>query len=124
MQTDIHRLNVAALALLLAASSTHAETYRTKMTGAQIVQDMLADPLVGANGVLRERAMGYLDGIMDATAGVSWCPARKAVPHELNYAVAEEMKALGADRLKGSAAPLVVAALSKFYPCAVAGRSS
>ena len=118
---QIHLPTLAAVALL-AASAAHAETYRNKMTGAQLVQDMLADPLVAGNAVARERAMGYIDGITDVTVGVRWCPAKQAVPHELNYVVAEDMKGLGADRLKRDAAPLVLATLRKFYPCADAGR--
>jgi hypothetical protein len=121
MQINIHHVGVAALALLTAIPM-HAETYRIKMTGAQLVHDMLADPLLAGNAVTRERAMGYIDGIADATLGVRWCPAKKMVPHELNYVVAEEMKGLGADRLKRGAAPLVLATLRKFYPCTDAGR--
>lgn len=118
---QIYLPTLAAVALL-AASAAHADTYRVKMTGAQLVQDMLADPLMSGNAVARERAMGYIDGIADLTVGVRWCPARQAVPHELNYIVAEEMKGLGAGRLKRDAAPLVLAILRKLYPCVDAGR--
>jgi hypothetical protein len=120
MQINIHHIGVAALALL-AASPAYSDIYRIKMTGTQLVRDMLSDPLMADNAVMRERAMGYIDGITDVTVGVYWCPAKKTVPHELNYVVAEEMKGLGANRLKGDAAPLVLATLRKHYPCTVAG---
>lgn len=121
MQINIHHIGVAALALL-AASPAHSDIYRIKMTGTQLVRDMLSDPLMADNAVMRERAMGYIDGITDITVGVHWCPAKKTVPHELNYFVAEEMKGLGANRLKSDAAPLVLVILSKHYPCTVAGK--
>jgi hypothetical protein len=91
------------------------------MTGEQLVRDMLADPAVGRNSIKRERAMGYMDGVMDAAAGLRWCPAGQAVPHELNYVVVEEMQTLGPTRLKGGAAALVLEVLGRRYPCAAAG---
>lgn len=114
---------VALAGLLLAGQAVGAAPYRPSMTGAELVRDMLADPAVTLNAVKRERAMGYLDGIMDATVGAQWCPKRKAVPHELNYLVTEALSNLSADDLKGNAMPLVTTALGKRFPCA-AGRKS
>jgi hypothetical protein len=106
---------------LLAAGASGAPAYRSNMTGEQFVRDMVADPAVGRNSIKRERAMGYMDGVMDASAGVRWCPARQAVPHELNYVVAEDMQRLSSTRLKGDAAALMQEVLGKRYPCAAAG---
>jgi hypothetical protein len=91
------------------------------MTGGQLVRDMLAAPDGGLNSIRRERAMGYMDGVMDAAAGVHWCPAGQEVPHELNYVVVEDMQRLRQDQLKASAAALMLDALARRYPCAGAG---
>jgi hypothetical protein len=106
---------------LLAAETRGMPAYRPNMTGEQLVRDMLADPAVGRNSIKRERAMGYMDGVMDASAGVRWCPAGTNTPHELNYVVAEETQTLSPARLKGGAAALMLEALGRHYPCAAAG---
>ncbi|GGY85990.1 hypothetical protein GCM10007388_18860 [Pseudoduganella plicata] len=87
------------------------------MTGQRLIHDMKADPRTGHNAVQRERAMGYLDGVMDAGAGTIWCPGRKDIPHELNYEVTDDIALLGPEKLKGNAAQLVLAALAAHYPC-------
>lgn len=102
---------------LLAAHAGTAPIYRPYVTGAQLVQDMLADPQVGNNPMRRERAMGYIDGVMDASAGVHWCPAGKTIPHELNYLVVEGIAAMAQARRKDSAAALIQAVLAEKYPC-------
>lgn len=99
--------------------------YHPQMTGSQLVRDMLADPAEGQhNSVRRERAMGYIDGVMDAAAEVRWCAAGKPVPHELNYVVVEDMSRMSADKLKGDAAALVLATLARLYPCNSSGAKS
>lgn len=103
---------------MLLTQSADAATYRVNMTGRQLVDDVLADPTIALNSFKRQRAMGYLDGIVDTTVNVHWCPERKAVPHELNYMLVEELSRLSADTLKGNAIPFVVDALRKMYPCA------
>ncbi len=106
-------------ALLLAthAAASCEAAYRPAMTGQKLVLDMLAEPGVGRNSMLRERAMGYIEGVMDTGAGRTWCPVGKAIPHELNYAVVEDLSRLSAEKLKGDAAALVLGALSAHYPC-------
>jgi hypothetical protein len=106
-----------AFALMLSSTVQSATPYRAHMTGEQFVRDMLAAPDGGLNSMRRERAMGYMDGVMDAAVGLRWCPAGAAVPHELNYVAAEEMQSLPPARLKGDAAALVLAVLAKLYPC-------
>jgi len=105
-----------ALSLALAGSA-HAEPYH--MTGEQLMRDMLVDAFKASprEYMQRERAMGYLDGLMDGTAGRVWCPAGKVVPHELNYNLMDELSKRGPSELKGNAAPLVLDSLRKLYPC-------
>jgi hypothetical protein len=114
---------LAVAGLLFVGQAVGAATYRPSMTGKELVRDMMADPAVTLNAVKRERAIGYLDGIMDATVGSRWCPDRKAVPHELNYLVTEALSNLSAKELDGNAMPLVTAALGKRFPCAAESKS-
>lgn len=100
---------------LPAMAPAAAPNYRAHMTGTQLVHDMMAEPGQGLNSVRRERAMGYIDGVADASAGARWCPARQPVPHELPYVVVEEMEKAG--QLDGDASALVLAALGRMYPC-------
>lgn len=82
-----------------------AAPYRAHLTGGQLVRDMLAAPDGGLDSIRRERAIGYMDGVMDAAAGMRWCPAGQAVPHELNYVVVEDMQRLRREQLKVSVPP-------------------
>ncbi|GEM_PF-1555099 len=114
---------VALLVAMLPVEAT-AAPYIPTLTGEKFVRDMLAAPDNGAASMRRERAMGYMDGVMDGTAGLLWCPAGQHVGHELSYLAAEQMKSLPADQLKKGAAPLVVAALAKIYPCPIKGSGT
>jgi hypothetical protein len=105
---------------MLAGQAGATPAYRAHMTGEQLVRDMLAEPDEGLNTFKRERAMGYIEGIADAAAGIRWCPAGKPVPHELTYVVVEEVDKMK-DRLAGNAAALVLAVLAKLYPCRPGG---
>ena len=112
-------LMVPLLSLSVEAAPRQA---RAKVTGTALVRDMLADPFVNdINHIRRERAMGYIDGVMDSSSGLRWCPAGKSVPHELNYLVIEKMSALPAAQLNGNAAELVLVALAHLLPCRSTG---
>lgn len=119
------RVKALILTLLLAAAQVAGAAPKqppAKMTGMQLVQDMLADPNDDKfNSIRRERAMGYIDGVLDLTIGVRWCPAGQPVPHELNYVVAEDMARMPAAKLGANAAGLVVATLARHYPCKSTG---
>lgn len=105
-----------------AAAQAKPANYRPYLTGEQLVRDMRADPAVGFNAVQRERAMGYIEGVMDAFAGKRWCPrSRESLPHELNYILIEEVTPLNSAQQKGDAAEVVLAGLAKLYPCNGAG---
>lgn len=111
-------------ALVLAAlfpSAALAAPAIPAVTGETFVRDMLAAADGGPASMRRERAIGYMDGVMDATSGARWCPAGRQVAHELSYVAAEEMKRLPPDQLKGNAAPLALSVLARFYPCAAKG---
>lgn len=116
----VTRVSALILMLPLFVCSTEAapRQARPKVTGADLVRDMLArpkdDPL---NNFRRERAMGYIDGVVDAGVGHRWCPAGRQIPHELNYLIVEELARLPSAELKGNAAVLVLAALTREYPC-------
>lgn len=120
------RMETCATALLAALLPVEmlAAPYIPTLTGEIFVRDMLAAPDNGAASMRRERAMGYVDGIMDGTVGLLWCPAGQHVGHELSYLAAEQMETLPADQLKKGAAPLIVAALAKIYPCPTKERMS
>lgn len=120
------RMATCATALLAALLPVEvlAAPYIPTLTGEKFVRDMLAAPDNGAASMRRERAMGYMDGVMDGTVGLLWCPAGQHVGHELSYLAAEQMESLPADQLKKGAAPLIVAALAKIYPCRTKGRTS
>ena len=121
-----NRMATCATALLAALLPVEvlAAPYIPTLTGEKFVRDMLAAPDNGAASMRRERAMGYMDGVMDGTVGLLWCPAGQHVGHELGYLAAEHMESLPKDQLKKRAAPLVVAALAKIYPCPAKGRAS
>lgn len=119
---SVRALTLGLLAAVAAAGAAAAPpSDRPNMTGEQLVRDMLAMPDGGRNSIDRARAMGYIDGVMDATAGLHWCPAGQTVPHEMNYVVVEEMQTLSPTRLKGGAAALMLESLSRYYPCTPAG---
>jgi hypothetical protein len=109
------RMRLIALSLALVGPA-HAEPYH--MTGEQLMRDMLIDAFKASprEYMQRERAMGYLDGLMDGTAGRVWCP-KGSVPHELNYNLMDELSKRSLSELKGNAAPLVLDSLRKLYPC-------
>ncbi|WP_273028253.1 Rap1a/Tai family immunity protein [Massilia timonae] len=115
--------SVTLLAVLLPVEAP-AAPYIPTLTGEQFVREMLTALDNGTASMRRERAMGYMDGVMDGTAGLLWCPAGKHVGNELSYLAAEKMKSLPAEQLKKGAAPLIVAALAKIYACPVKGRPS
>jgi len=122
-----NRVKAIALTVLLAAAQANAAPPKPRpaqMTGTQLVSDMLADPFADkVNPVRRERAMGYIDGVMDSTIGIRWCPSGRPVPHELNYVVAEDMAGMPQAKLNSNAAVLVLAILERHYPCKSAGAT-
>jgi hypothetical protein len=116
-----------ALTLLLAvgqAAASPPPQFPAQVTGTALVRDMQASPRDDElNNTRRERAMGYIDGVMDAGVGRQWCPAGKRVPHELNYLVIEEMARMSRATLNRNASELVSIALARLFPCKAGSAS-
>ena len=107
---------------VIVPAMTCAAPYFPNVTGAHLVRDFLGPPdqrgdLKGQDYLQHESARGYIDGVKDATQGASWCYAGRIKPHELNFDLIDDIKVLPSDTLKGSAAPLIVEALRKRFPC-------
>lgn len=121
--TESMEVSLCPLILLLALVplGASAEPHPPAMTGEQFVRDMVAMPKNDLASLRRERAMGYMDGLLDGTVGVRWCPNGQPVAHELSYEAAEQMKRLPPHQLTGSAAELALSMVSKIYPCPTPG---
>lgn len=114
-------LGALVLAWSLPATGAPAAPHAPAMTGEQFVRDMRAMPKTDVASIRRERAMGYMDGVLDGAIGVRWCPAGHHAALELGYEAAEQMRKLPPEELKGSAAALALMVVSKIYPCAEEG---
>jgi len=110
-------LGALVLASSLPSTGAPAAAHPPAMTGEQFVRDMRPLPDSDLASIRRERAMGYMDGVLDGTVGVRWCPTGQHVAHELSYEAAEQMKRLPQEQLKGSAAALALSVVSRIYPC-------
>lgn len=116
-----------AFLLVILAAISNADPYFANKTGEHLIRDFLGPPdqrgnLKGQDYLEHETARGYIDGVKDATQGTSWCYAGRIKPHELNFDLIDDIKALPAATLKGSAAPLIVDALRKKFPCSANRR--
>lgn len=97
---------------------TQAAPYAYSLSGNQFAQMMThPQPLSDEHYMEREKAYSYLDGAKDATAGNTWCPPRPRKTFELAYDAADYIKTLSVEQRKGNAATLLLAYLSKLYPC-------
>ena len=113
----IGALGALILAWPVSSAVAQASPHPPGMTGEQFVRDMRSLPESDLASIRRERAMGYMDGVLDGTVGVRWCPAGHHVAHELGYEAAEHMRRLPPAQLKGSAAALALSVVSRLYPC-------
>lgn len=112
-----------ALALPIAAQAgpQHKRYYPT-ITGEVLVRYYLGPPeprheaLRADDYVNRAMARGYIDGIKDMSEGTAWCFAG-GKPHELNEDIAVAISKLAPAEQRGSAGPLVIAALRQLFPC-------
>lgn len=112
---------LGALITMWSLPTAGAPAHPPAMTGEQFVRDMRPLPESDLASIRRERAMGYMDGVLDSTIGVRWCPTSPHAAHELSYEAAEQMRRLPPQQLKGSAAALALAVVSRLYPCATKG---
>jgi len=89
------------------------------MSGQDVVERRLKEPKSQLDYINREKVEAYLNGIKDGAHGSAWCLSRPMLPHELNLAVVQRLKATHKPaELKGNAAPLVLAELTRRFPCA------
>jgi Rap1a immunity proteins len=110
-----HILFIIAAALPSLAQAV--PTYQYDLTGDQFVSMLARQPASEQEYRARERAYSYLDGAKDATVGTAWCPPQPRKTHELAYDATDYIKSLHSDLRKGNAAQLLLAYLSKLYPC-------
>ena len=104
-------------------------TYPGTLSAHALLRDYMGpeqsrdDPfLKGADIVNQQLARGYMNGIKDATEGTVWCYVT-GKPHELNDDIAAALMKLNTNQLRGRAAPLVVDALRRRFPCPPHRRS-
>lgn len=104
-------------------------TYPGTLSAEALLRDYMGpkqprdDPFLrGGDIVNQQMASGYMNGIKDATEGTAWCYIA-GKPHELNDDIAAALMKLNARQLKGRAAPLVVDALRRRFPCRPIRRS-
>lgn len=64
-----------------------------------------------------EIARAYISGVKDSNEGTAWCHLPNVKPDELDSFLISDMRKLPREELKGVAAPLLVAALNKRFPC-------
>ena len=93
-----------------------------RMTGQHIVEVTTDKPYASAeqarNQYLDEQiALGYIDGVQDASQGKAWCDTGLVVPHELRDDIILALRRLPPERLKSNAAPLIIEVLSRKFPC-------
>jgi hypothetical protein len=108
-------LLLAALAIPLPAT---AAPYAYAMTGEAFARLLeYPDPANLRQKVEREKTMSYLDGLKDATQGRVWCDIDQLKTPDMAYDFALEISAMAPAARKGPAAPLLLALLSRKYPC-------
>ena len=97
--------------------------YPFSVTGEELIQQFYGP--VATRGQPRsalsyqqyEIARGYISGVKDSTEGTAWCHVAKLKPDEVDSELISALMALPHSTLKGTAAPLLVAALKKRVPC-------
>lgn len=113
-------LSLVALSFvtLSAAAPQAYKDPHNMMTGMEVAERILTPPGSHVDKYERDLGHAYVNGIKDATQGVSWCFNSALVPHELNIEIVDAMRRARTDEeLKGNAAPLLLAELRKRYPC-------
>ena len=111
-----------AIAAALPALASAAPRYQFDLTGDQFIMALARPPSSEQEYRSRDRAYSYLDGAKDAAVGTSWCPNRPRKTHELAHDAADYISGLSTSQRQGNAAQLLLAYLSKQYPCAGGGQ--
>ncbi len=96
----------------------------TRLSGQELVDLLAAPPGTFNTAQLSPReqynhgiADAYIDGVLDATTGISWCPNRRYKPDTVEEKVIWGLRKLPADTLKRAAAPLIIDILRPLLPC-------
>jgi hypothetical protein len=87
------------------------------MTGEELVERFnksAAAPWTERNN---EFLSGYLAGVADASVGKDWCDTTRVKTIEIDSDVLEQLRGLRPENRRTNAAPLVVSALKKKFPC-------
>jgi len=110
------------LAVLFIPVFALARPWYPSRTGEHLVQDYIGHPDLKdsphrLNIIFKEGAKGYLSAIKDITQGVKWCYDGVSKPHEIDHHVIVGLQKLPAAELKAEAGPLVLAQLSREFPC-------
>lgn len=114
--------SVLLLVLAVTHLSLQAGPIFPRMTGAQVIEFTGPRPASTPgqakwNFLEEQSANAYIDGVQDAAQGSAWCDTGRVKPHEIRDDVILALRKLPADRLKGSAAPLIIEFLRKKFPC-------
>lgn len=117
MRMALGLMALSFVALSAAAPLAYKDPHNM-MTGMQVAERILTPARSHADIYERDLGHAYVNGIKDATQGVSWCFNSALAPHELNIEIVSAMRKAHTDEeLKGNAAPLLLAELRKRYPC-------
>jgi hypothetical protein len=123
--------SVAASAFLLvavaitsyAAGLNQRVPVAPRLSGDDLVARLLGDPNVSkskqdAARLFKQRyAEGYLDGVVDATQGRSWCSPARLKSHEVDDRVFAELKKRAHGSMPGNAAGYVLEQFDLKFPC-------
>lgn len=119
---------IIALLLVVLPGTALTSPYAYSITGDMLVRmhegpaEQRGELLKGDAYVEREKARGYIAGVMDMTHGSSWCAVGNMPPHEVSADVVDVIARLKPKDLEGGAAPLVAGALRKLFPCSTGRR--
>lgn len=115
---------ILAFAFLSSTSNAHTPKTAPRLTGKMLV-DYWFPPPGAKNAFDRDArtvanfnlAQGFIDGVVDATQGTAWCHDGKIKPDELDAYAMWELRKLPSNALADHAAPLLIEALGKKFPC-------
>ena len=122
----IHTALTTTAVFLVAVTSYAAGVQSTRparLSGDQLVVQLLGDTKVptaqqDAKTLFAQRyAEGYLDGVVDATQGRTWCAPPRFKTHELDDRVFAALKKRPRGSMPGAAADQLVEQYQITFPC-------
>ena len=112
-----------SLLALVESVSAHPQRYPFSVTGHGLIEQFYGPetsrgkPRTSIDYQRYEIARGYISGVKDTSEGTAWCHVPKLKPDEVDSELVSALMKLPPDILKGTAAPLLVAALKERFPC-------